>query len=284
VDATHAYWIDNADGRVMKVALSGGDLQELSRDLFAPLRLSPSTIEVDETNAYWTSVGSIRKAPLAGGESLELVRVASSEIGLAVHRRWVHYTEAHWVKRVPAEGGPAVVVTEARQSPTEIAVDDTGVYGVSGLGASEDWIWKVTSLRNQQTIASNQYAARHLGVLGGSVYWLTGVNLDAAGAGPVETAVMRFDGSACQDGMCRCPAGQIVCGGACLDASRAIRDCGGCGAACLGRESCERGVCVAPPVAGTGGARGDAGSDASDAATTDATPVDAAHDAEGGAG
>jgi len=47
-------------------------------------------------------------------------------------------------------------------------------------------------------------------------------------------------GGACMAGLC-CPAGQLNCGGACVDPTTNASHCGGCGKACAGR--CSLGLC-----------------------------------------
>jgi hypothetical protein len=45
------------------------------------------------------------------------------------------------------------------------------------------------------------------------------------------------------NGKC-CPAGQLNCGGACVDTSSDTANCGGCGRACAVRLLCVSGLCV----------------------------------------
>src|SRR5207248_1164243 len=58
----------------------------------------------------------------------------------------------------------------------------------------------------------------------------------------------NLPGSVCSGGHCVCPAGQHVCGGACIDITSDPSNCGHCGAACdtsVG-QTCSGGVCRCP--------------------------------------
>lgn len=46
----------------------------------------------------------------------------------------------------------------------------------------------------------------------------------------------RFDGGPCV-------GAQVACGGVCVDTRSDVQNCGGCGIACTGAESCSDGVC-----------------------------------------
>jgi sugar lactone lactonase YvrE len=49
-------------------------------------------------------------------------------------------------------------------------------------------------------------------------------------------------GAGCEAGVCVCPPGEIVCGGACVDEMTSAEHCGGCGLACS--TGCNAGRCV----------------------------------------
>ena len=68
-----------------------------------------------------------------------------------------------------------------------------------------------------------------------SAYWTTGFG-----------AVMRFDGQACQSGLCKCPGAEVVCSGTCIDTSTDSANCGTCGTACSGGTTCQKGACECP--------------------------------------
>jgi hypothetical protein len=51
-----------------------------------------------------------------------------------------------------------------------------------------------------------------------------------------------------------CPAGDVACGGVCVNTATDSRNCGVCGHACGTSEECLSGICHAPPSdGGTGG-------------------------------
>ncbi len=50
-------------------------------------------------------------------------------------------------------------------------------------------------------------------------------------------------GTTCQNGVCACPAGQTLCGGACTDLTTDAANCGQCGNACATGASCVSGTC-----------------------------------------
>jgi hypothetical protein len=55
-------------------------------------------------------------------------------------------------------------------------------------------------------------------------------------------------GGACVGGRCSCPAGSVVCGGACANLTNDRANCGACGVACPAGQDCNLGVCVASGV------------------------------------
>lgn len=75
-------------------------------------------------------------------------------------------------------------------------------------------------------------------------------------------------GTTCESGVCRCAAGQTLCGSACVDTGTNAMHCGGCGRPCPTGASCIAGTCVCS-AGGTacGSACVDTGSDASNCGT-----------------
>ncbi len=53
-------------------------------------------------------------------------------------------------------------------------------------------------------------------------------------------------GMTCDNGRCRCPAGQVQCGTECVSTSNDSRHCGRCGMACAAGEPCIAGQCGCP--------------------------------------
>lgn len=64
--------------------------------------------------------------------------------------------------------------------------------------------------------------------------------------GCASSAACPERGSVCDRGVCRCPRGQTVCGGACV-AIDTVERCGACDRSCGPGESCEAGRCTCPP-------------------------------------
>jgi hypothetical protein len=68
-------------------------------------------------------------------------------------------------------------------------------------------------------------------------------------------------GATCNAGACGCSvAGQMLCGGACIDTTTSTANCGGCGHACAAGQTCTNGACVGGGTAGTMGTGGTTGS------------------------
>jgi hypothetical protein len=70
----------------------------------------------------------------------------------------------------------------------------------------------------------------------------TNVGTDNANCGSCGNACAA--GLTCVTGACRCPAGRILCGGACVDAATSRSHCGACGVACGATQACTAGVCT----------------------------------------
>lgn len=58
----------------------------------------------------------------------------------------------------------------------------------------------------------------------------------------------RCCAGSCQDGICQCPAGEIACGGRCIDPDTDPANCGGCGQACADGQPCVNGACSGCPA------------------------------------
>lgn len=56
-------------------------------------------------------------------------------------------------------------------------------------------------------------------------------------------------GQTCNAGTCACPAGQMLCAGACVDTNTNAAHCGTCGNACAAGTSCTTGRCMGMPPA-----------------------------------
>jgi hypothetical protein len=62
------------------------------------------------------------------------------------------------------------------------------------------------------------------------------------------TGALCCGDAVCQGEVCRCPAGRIDCGGACVDPETDRRNCGGCGRVCAEGQACVDGACSGCPA------------------------------------
>ena len=58
--------------------------------------------------------------------------------------------------------------------------------------------------------------------------------------------VVCTGGQVCDQGACKCPAGQTSCDGTCVDTQTSLANCGSCGNACSDGHVCAAGSCVCP--------------------------------------
>jgi hypothetical protein len=81
-----------------------------------------------------------------------------------------------------------------------------------------------------------------------SVDVLADVSMDAAGEGGLDAAADANDAAmdAAMDAGPACPSGQRLCGSACVDTQSNLMNCGACGTACAGGQTCAMGVCACP--------------------------------------
>ena len=111
VDATSAYWTNNASGTVMKAPLAGGAPTTLATGQDAP-----SSITIDSENVYWTTsgdgtedtFGGVMKVPLGGGTPTTLALGAPDLCavrGIAVDRTYVYWGDCSLLMSIPLSGG-----------------------------------------------------------------------------------------------------------------------------------------------------------------------------------
>lgn len=106
-DGTHVYWVEDVEGSVTRVPKRGGSLMmfySATTGAFA----SPSTIAIDEQDVYWTE--HVKQDGPAG---------ASTVLGRVL-------------KQEKNGGKPTVVASGIRDELRSLAVDDKGVYWISG--------------------------------------------------------------------------------------------------------------------------------------------------------
>jgi len=148
VDGTSIYWTDqgtatsgsfNADGSVMKLALTGGDGG--TPTILASGQVGPFPITVDGTSVYWGTSGTIAKVPLGGGDTVVLASGQSVPFGIAVDGTDVYWTNLYGgsVLKAPLAGGSPVTFALGQNNALFIALDATNVYftteAVAGAGA-----------------------------------------------------------------------------------------------------------------------------------------------------
>jgi hypothetical protein len=107
--------------------LCGGDAETIDDET------SPAYVATDGMFAYWTTtVGGVRRAPLAGGEVTDIAVRDGSGYAIAVAGEFVYFTDFSGgaVLRVPTAGG------EVRT----IATEDIGPYAIVADGARAYWI------------------------------------------------------------------------------------------------------------------------------------------------
>jgi hypothetical protein len=137
VDKTRLYWtpLDVKESVIMSADKSGANQGPLC---ITSLRASQLTL--DESWIYWLSyldpnatTSRIERISALGGTS----SVVLSEISpgyFAVHQGFVYWTELKKgrVLRAPVSGGSPEVLADGLAEPSEIAVDESGIYWLTG--------------------------------------------------------------------------------------------------------------------------------------------------------
>jgi hypothetical protein len=132
VDATSVYWTGDA---VRRVPIGGGTVTTLASGG------QPAGIAVDGTSVYWTDQadGTIRSAPLHGGNNTLLAAGQKTPMGIAVDGSNVYWTnlelppgaDTGTVMKVALRGGAAVPLVSGPSGADAIALDAANVYYVS---------------------------------------------------------------------------------------------------------------------------------------------------------
>lgn len=188
------YWLLDAigQGAVMKMAIGGGAPVAVAKGL-----VQPSSLQIDASAAYWIAYGDqagIHKVPLAGGPTTQLV---SSSTPMPIQRLALDATHVYFsdvadgsVKKVDKGGGPTVTVHAGLSGPTDLAIDELGVYVIES-GDSGAIVRLPLDGGAPVTLASAQPDPRGLLLTETHVYWFNGGAFDGVTQTVIGAAVMR---------------------------------------------------------------------------------------------
>ncbi len=175
LDGPHAYWTAFTDDVVKRVPRGGG-----SGELLATPHI-PTSIAVDATHVYWSSVMLMRCAK-AGGVAQPVpipVPAPLADGGVAVDATHVYWVGGNGLFRWPLAGGPFEVVSSGAFSGSgpdgqNVALDTDYVYWVDrALGV----VRRAPKAGGPvETIATGQEGAFGIVLAGNDVYW---TNYDA---------------------------------------------------------------------------------------------------------
>jgi hypothetical protein len=183
VDATHVYWLTGhpfgflpghqsaGPVGVMKAPKGGGNTVVLAGN-----ELSPTSLVVDATHAYWTSGGedAVKRVPIAGGNVQLLVNGQKDPISLATDGVSLYWIADGAVRKMPLAGGNPVTLVSGAPPPVALTVDGGQVYYATNDGAAigNSTILSVPAAGGNPTVlAAGQTNTAELVVQGGYVYW-----------------------------------------------------------------------------------------------------------------
>jgi hypothetical protein len=127
VGATHVYW--SSPTGIMGVPKAGGAPEKV-----AATSGEASAVAVDATSVFYAVGLAIHKAPLTGGDSVEL---ASSTVtnAIALDATFVYWADNRGpIKRVPREGGDTEQISLSAGYPSRLAMDANALYWVDATG------------------------------------------------------------------------------------------------------------------------------------------------------
>jgi len=137
IDPANVYWVQEANGAVMKVPINGGTPQTIAAG-----GGGVNYIAIDGTSVYFANEynGQVMKAPLDGdgGQTVTLATVNSGAgaAGVAVDAVSLYWTNLDYgtVEAVPIGGGSATTLASGLTSPILITLDAQNVYVPCGDG------------------------------------------------------------------------------------------------------------------------------------------------------
>jgi sugar lactone lactonase YvrE len=174
LDADNIYWTNLGPAAVVKLAKAGGSPTTLYSEKgqsFINVTVGPSTV-------YWTTVDNpagILGISIGGGSVTTLAPVAPGAVtSLGLFGGNLYWTTADSVIELPAAGGTPTTLASKQAAPSDVVVDDTGLYWTDtnpGSKPSGTIMKLATGSSAPVTLASGQNAPLSLAVDATSVYW-----------------------------------------------------------------------------------------------------------------
>lgn len=183
VDSTHVYFTTrgtegHVDGTVVRVPAAGGPLEVIASGLSAPMHLA-----LDETSVYVTILGgpapdysasAIVTIPKRGGPPKIVAAELEAVSGFAADGTSIYWASQGsrradgQVFRLDRAGGRPVVLASGEHSPTDLAVDQAGVFWTCYDGV----VRRVGKQGGRPTtIARGQDRPVHIAVSSSAVVW-----------------------------------------------------------------------------------------------------------------
>jgi hypothetical protein len=167
VDATHVYWTEPDDDRIMRMPKSGGTPVEIA------MGDDPRYVVVDGSHLYWSQrpnlYGSVYRVPKAGGTAVKVFDAGYYPHRLAIDSTHVYLIKSDAIVRAPKGGGAMEVVIATSGVAPDLALDDSRVYY-----ADYGKIYAVDKDGSNQTIlASAQGNIKGIALDATHIYWTT---------------------------------------------------------------------------------------------------------------
>ncbi len=188
------YWLLDAAGQgaLMKMPSTGGAPVAIAKEL-----VQPDSLRIDTSSAYFIAYGEqagIYQVPLSGGSPTKLVSSGTPVTiqRIALDEKGVYFTDVAdgAVKRVDKHGGTPMTFATSLSGPTDIALDDSGVYVIES-GESGAVLHFPLAGGAPTTIAAAQPDPRGLVLTETHVYWIDSGIFDVTTQTTKGAAVMR---------------------------------------------------------------------------------------------